>query len=194
MKSHLTFKKYYQTHFKHIYLSKFIIKNNKYISRITTTKCAIQSKKLGATQFLFLFLLTRKLPVVKKNYKNTLPFKKTNRFTGQRKSFKIEIFFKKRHKWWLLYWALTNIFHTQNTIESNIFQLTSYQISMFIENTPLLYGTTKLQSQHQYVALLPVEFNINLKYTSLFEKLYLFMSLRFLKKISYLPGLWNLKI
>jgi hypothetical protein len=98
MKSHLTFKKYYQTHFKHIYISKFIIKNNKYISKITTTKCIMNSKKLGGTHFLFLFLLTGKLPIVKKNYQNSLTFKKTNRFIGQRKSFKMEIFFKIRHK------------------------------------------------------------------------------------------------
>lgn len=73
-------------------------------------------------------------------------------------------------------------------IESDVFKITPHQISIFIENVPLTYLTLKLQSPHHYVALLPLDINFTFECTSLFERLYILQSLKFLK-ISTLPGL-----
>lgn len=56
MKLQLSLKKYYQTHFTHIHLSKFIKTNNSDLSKLIKIEYAIRVEKMESTHFLYLFL------------------------------------------------------------------------------------------------------------------------------------------
>lgn len=74
MKSYLLLKKYYKIHFLSLQASKFIKISNLDIAKIDKIRCAIHSPKMEATQFLYLFLYTKKLPQLHKYYTNSINF------------------------------------------------------------------------------------------------------------------------
>lgn len=189
MKSYLVLKKYYKTQFLNIQLSKFIRTSNINLTKLTKIECAIHSKKIEATHFLYLFLLTQDLPRLRKYYQNSISFFKETVSSGQQKSIAIDIYLKKRFYWKFLYQALFVIFPTQAILEANAFQVTRERIQLFIENMPLTYNTVKLQSVHHYIALLPFSISMIFTNATLFEKISILKTLRFLKIPSYIPSL-----
>lgn len=80
-----------------------------------------------------------------------------------------------------MYKFLFFIVPTQSILESNVFQLTVQEVRLIMENMPINKDTYKIQSAQHYISLLPFSLNITLKNTSLFEKLHLFETLKFLK-------------
>lgn len=187
MKSYLLLKKYYKIHFLSLQASKFIKISNLDIAKIDKIRCAIHSPKMEATQFLYLFLYTKKLPQLHKYYTNSINFIRDSSRT--QKSIDVATFLKKRIYWKFLYQQLFSIFSNQPILETNVFQITMQQIRLFIETMPLTENTFRLQSPHHYIALLPFSINITFKSTTLFEKLYIFKTLKILKIPSYIPTL-----
>lgn len=178
MKSRTSLQKLYKPYFQNLCLSQFIQSRPEEPVKLSKYEYVMTARKKISTHFLYLFLLTQKIPVVHKRGVKEILIKSN---------------LAKRYYLNALYQFLHTIVPTQPIVEAKIIQLQRQQVDLFLLNLPLTHKTSKLKSQSHYIASLSLQVKMIMPYASVFEKLYLLKMLKFVKLPLYVPLLYHFK-
>ena len=184
MLNSLQIQQYQKTVFTQILSSQFVYSCINEKCELKKQTLIIENKKMKKLYYLYLFLLTKKKPYVKKQYLVAKNFNKKNSLTKPKTksvTWKVEI---KNSKFYQIFsQMLFQIIPFQTNSEKKILKLKQSNLDLVLQYAPLTTTTFGLKAKNNYLSDIPLTWRLKwTKNTSTFQKIFILKHFRILNE------------
>lgn len=177
-------KKYTLGLWQYISTSQFIYMNPEKIIKLKRLSFRIETRKQKKIHFVYLWLLTKKIPYLKKFYPAWKNNSRNNLIKTKQKKYSLQVKISTKNKFNLLYNILMEIISKQIHSEKKIWTFQADQVRVSLFSVPLTKNTVLLQIKNTYFPNIPMTLQFKFSKTTAFQKLFFLRSLKILSTFS----------
>ena len=185
----VTLKQYTGGIFQYILTSQFVYSTPENCIRLKNLRLKIQTQKQKKIHYMYLWLLTKKIPHLQKFYPSWKNTSSNIFFKTKAKKYTLEVNILSKNKFDIFYQVLMQIISTQTNSEKQVWSFHQKYVDAIIFSVPLTKNTYLLQMKNTYFPNIPLIFQFSFSNATAFEKLFFLRALKFLSLSSKNPAL-----
>jgi hypothetical protein len=184
-----TLKQYNLGVFQHILTSQFVYRLCEECTRLQRLRLKISTQKQKKIHYMYLWLLTKKTPSVRKFYPSWKNTSSNILVKAKTKKYCLQVTMLPKDKFALLHELLMQMISKQTNSEKPIWTFHQHNIQVMVFAAPLTTNTALLGMNNMYFPTIPVVFQFRFSKTTAFQKLFFLRGLKLLSPTSKLGGL-----
>jgi len=182
-------KQYTSGVFQYLLTSQFVYQTPENCMTLKNLRFKIQTRKQKKIHYMYLWLLTKKIPYLHKFYPSWKNNSSNIFLKPKAKKYTLEVNILSKHKFEILHQVLMQIISTQINSEKPVWTFHQRHLSAIIFSAPLTKNTSLLQMKNTYFPSIPLSFQFHFSKTTAFQKLFFLRALKFLSFSAKIPAL-----